>query len=58
MVFNSSIMSSVSTPNNKVIAILDFFMLGLKCIGKYDAGYRKELAGELWGIEVMLYIYF
>ena len=40
----------VSTPDNKVIGILDFFMLGLKHIGKYDAGYRKELAGSLWGI--------
>lgn len=56
--FNSSIMSFVSTPINKVSAILDFFMLGLKYTGKYDAGYRKELAGKLWGIEVMLYIYF
>lgn len=41
-----------------VIGILDFFMLGLKFIGKYDAGYRKKLAGGLWGIGVMLYIYF
>lgn len=47
MVPNSSIISFVSTPNNKVIGILDFFMLGLKYIGKCDAGYRKELAGRL-----------
>lgn len=44
---NSSIMSFVSTPNNKVIGVLDFFMLGSKYIGKHDAGYRKELAGGL-----------
>lgn len=58
MVFNSSIMSFVSSPNNKVIGILDFFTLGLKYIGKHDAVYRMELAGELWGIGVMLYIHF
>lgn len=44
---NSSIRSFVSTPGNKLIGILDFFMLGLNYIGKYDAGYRKELAGGL-----------
>ena len=47
MVVNSSIMSLVSIPYNKVIGLLGFFMLGLKYIGKYDAGYRKELAGGL-----------
>lgn len=56
--------SFVSTANNKVIGILDSFMLGSKYIGekKYmgddDAGYRKELAGGLRGIGIMLYMYF
>lgn len=56
VVVNSSIMSLVSIPYNKVIGLLGFFMLGLKYIGKYDAGYRKELAGGLWGIGIRLYI--
>lgn len=42
MGFNCPLMSFVSTTNNKIIDILNIFMLGLKYTGKYDAAGHWE----------------
>lgn len=48
----------VRTPSNKIIGILDFFMLGFKYIGEYVAGYRKEWAAGYRELELGFVCFF